>query len=309
MVGVVLAALAAAVLVGSPPSLERLGSAPRRWHGRRGLSFHGSGRMPGSLGKGTDEERKGLGARVAGLTGEETREQTTAQGGGRRRSQRLSALSLGAVALACTCLSLGPIAAGWALVAGIVAWTAAWVISRVAAERARRDRADEAARAAVGLALLLRAGQIPSAALTEMAGDCPMLAPVAAAASLGADVPQAFHEVAALPGREGLRRVAGAWRVAERTGAPVASVLQQVAEGLRDERELVGLVEAELAMARGSSRVMAALPLGALLLGTLVGADPLGFLIRSPFGVVLALVGVSLAALGVVWTERLAARA
>jgi type II secretion system F domain protein len=89
----------------------------------------------------------------------------------------------------------------------------------------------------------------------------------------------------------------------------VASVLQQVAEGLRDERELVGLVEAELAMARGSSRVMAALPLGALLLGTLVGADPLGFLIRSPFGVVLALVGVSLAALGVVWTERLAARA
>ena len=264
MLGAVLAALAAAVLVGSPPSLERLG--------------HGMG------------SRLSRGA-VA-----------TARPGWTK------AVGLVVAVLVVIGMMFGLAAAGWALVAAIAAGTAAWVATRARAERRWRARADETARATVGLALLLRVGQIPSAALMEVAADCPALAPVATAASLGADVPQAFREAAEQPGRGGLRRVAGAWRVAERTGAPVASVLQQVAEGLRAERELAGLVEAELAMARGSSRVMAALPLGAVLLGTLAGADPLGFLTRSPFGLVLALAGVTLAALGVVWTEKLAAR-
>ena len=51
------------------------------------------------------------------------------------------------------------------------------------------------------------------------------------------------------------------------------------------------------------------LPFGALLLGSFVGANPLGFLLEHPLGMVLALAGVSLAAAGVVWTEKLAVRA
>jgi len=47
--------------------------------------------------------------------------------------------------------------------------------------------------------------------------------------------------------------------------------------------------------------------LGALLLGSCAGADPLGFLLENPLGLVLALAGVGLAAAGVVWTEKLAA--
>ena len=213
-------------------------------------------------------------------------------------------LAAGLVAVA---VVFGIKAAGWGLVAVIAVGTAAWVLRRAAAERARRNWADETTRVTVGLAMLLRSGQIPTAALAEAATDCDALAPVAAVARLGGDVPAALQEVSQTPGREGLARVAGAWRVAERTGAPVASVLLQVAEGLRAERELAGVVEAELAMARGSARIMAFLPLGALLLGSFVGANPLGFLLENPLGSVLALAGVGLAAAGVVWTEKLAA--
>lgn len=210
--------------------------------------------------------------------------------------------------LAAVAVVFGIKAAGWGLVAAIAVGTAAWVLRRAAAERLRRNRADETTRVTVGLAMLLRAGQIPTAALAEAATDCEALAPVSAVATLGGDVPAALQEVAQTPGREGLARVAGAWRVAERTGAPVASVLLQVAEGLRAERELAGVVEAELAMARGSARIMAFLPFGALLLGSFVGANPLGFLLENPLGPVLALAGVGLAAAGVVWTEKLAAQ-
>ena len=214
-------------------------------------------------------------------------------------------LAAGLVAVA---VVFGIKAAGWGLVAAIAVGTAAWVLRRSTAERIRRNRADETTRVTVGLAMLLRAGQIPTAALAEAATDCEALAPISAVATLGGDVPAALQEVAQTPGHEGLARVAGAWRVAERTGAPVASVLLQVAEGLRAERELAGVVEAELAMARGSARIMAFLPLGALLLGSCVGADPLGFLLENPLGLVLALAGVGLAAAGVGWTEKLAVR-
>ena len=224
-----------------------------------------------------------------------------------RKTSRPVVLILGS-GLAAVAVVFGIREAGWGLVAVIAAGTAAWVLRRSAQERARRNRADETTRVTVGLAMLLRAGQIPTAALAEAATDCDALAPVAAVANLGGDVPAALQEVAQTPGREGLARVAGAWRVAERTGAPVASVLLQVAEGLRAERELAGVVEAELAMARGSARIMAFLPLGALLLGSFVGADPLGFLLENPLGLVLALAGVGLAAAGVVWTEKLAVR-
>lgn len=199
----------------------------------------------------------------------------------------------------------GVVVAGWTAVAGIVIGTAAWVLSSARRDTRIRKRRDEVARETMGLAMLLRAGQIPFLALMEAARDSAELAPVAASARLGGDVAAAFREAAQTPGREGLARVAAAWQVAERSGAPIATVLLQVAEGLRREREVAGMVEAELAMARGSARIMAVLPLGALLLGALVGADPVGFLVSHPLGLVLALIGVSLGAVGVYWTERL----
>ena len=336
LICVVFFALAAALIAGKEQNLERLGLPARRRPGRGSAAvvrktsrpvpssfpLWRRGMVPGDAGipvpwsgDGCGEFAVTDGARTGSL---EKLEESQAWGGRsghgravashRARMRRNNLLLMGGTGLVAVAVVFGLRAAGWTLVVVIAAGTAAWVLRRAAVERARRNRADETTRVTVGLAMLLRAGQIPTAALAETATDCDALAPVAAVATLGGDVPAALQEVSETPGREGLARVAGAWRVAERTGAPVASVLLQVAEGLRAERELAGVVEAELAMARGSARIMAFLPLGALLLGSFVGADPLGFLLGNPLGLVLALAGVGLAAAGVVWTEKLAAR-
>ena len=336
LICVVFFALAAALIAGKEQNLERLGLPARRRPGRGSAAvvrktsrpvpssfpLWRRGMVPGDAGipvprsgDGCGEFAVADGARTGSL---EKLEESQAWGGRsghgravashRARMRRNNLLLMGGTGLVAVAVVFGLRVAGWTLVVVIAAGTAAWVLRRAAAERVRRNRADETTRVTVGLAMLLRAGQIPTAALAETATDCDALAPVAAVATLGGDVPAALQEVSETPGREGLARVAGAWRVAERTGAPVASVLLQVAEGLRAERELAGVVEAELAMARGSARIMAFLPLGALLLGSFVGADPLGFLLGNPLGLVLALAGVGLAAAGVVWTEKLAAR-
>jgi tight adherence protein B len=51
---------------------------------------------------------------------------------------------------------------------------------------------------------------------------------------------------------------------------------------------------------------MGALPLLALLFGSAVGADPLGFLIGTSYGLACLVAGGLLTALGVVWVQRLA---
>lgn len=193
----------------------------------------------------------------------------------------------------------------WVTTATIIAGTTGWLVQRVRQARRVRCGQEETARAVLGLALLLRSGRIPTVALEETVRDCPALAPVVTTAHLGGDVPEALTVVAATPGREGFGQLAAAWRIAERLGAPVASVLVQVAEALRAEQELQGVVNAELAMAQGSARVLAVLPFAALGLGFLAGANPVAFLLGNPAGCWLVLVAVVLAATGLVWTERM----
>ena len=120
------------------------------------------------------------------------------------------------------------------------------------------------------------------------------------------DVAAAFRELGATPGRAGYQRVAAAWQVSERTGAPIAVVLGRVAENLREERHLAAVVSAELATARASGRIMAALPFVAIGMGSLVGAKPLEFLFGSWLGQAAFMAGTVLVVGGVVWTERIA---
>ena len=94
--------------------------------------------------------------------------------------------------------------------------------------------------------------------------------------------------------------------MSERSGAPIAGVLEQVAENLRQEHQLAEVVETELSSARASGHIMAVLPFGAVGLGFLAGGNPLDFIFGAALGQWLALVAVALTAVGVVWTERLA---
>lgn len=208
-------------------------------------------------------------------------------------------------ALGLTWVLAGARSAGWVGAGCVVAATALWLIRSSRANSLQIRERSDTARAARTLALLLQAGQIPTHALEDAATDCPVLAPAALTGRLGGDVGMALSASGAHPGRAGLTRVSAAWRVSERTGAPIAVVLARVAENLRHERHLAGVVAAELAAARASGRIMALLPFVAIAVGTLVGANPVAFLLGSWLGEVALIAGVVLAACGVVWTERI----
>lgn len=174
----------------------------------------------------------------------------------------------------------------------------------VAADR----RAEAVLVACEGLAADLRAGQPPVTALASAVEDWPELAPVAAAARLGADVPSAFRSLAAEPGADQLRLVAAAWQVSHRSGAGLAGALALAADRVRADRATARVVATELASAQATARLLAVLPLAVLLLGNGLGGDPVGFLLGTPAGLVCLAAGLSLEYAGLVWLGRIADR-
>ncbi|PIE21032.1 MAG: hypothetical protein CSA64_03950 [Arachnia propionica] len=216
-------------------------------------------------------------------------------------------LALLAVLVAAVAFMLGGAAAvGWVIVAGCCLGVLWWTTANSRRNRLIRSGADETAAAARNLALLLKAGQLPAAAIEQASQDLPVLAPAAAMVQLGVDPAQALQQLAESPGRAKFRDIAAAWQVCHHTGAPVASVLWQVSQRLREDRQRAALVEAELATARASGRVMAFLPFLGLALGVFAGADPVSFLLDSVVGHALLAAAAVLTSIGLVWTERLA---
>jgi len=199
-----------------------------------------------------------------------------------------------------------PGAVGWLTAAGVAALTV-WFLARAhSMRRSERVAARECARAARVLAALMRSGQIPTVALASAAADCPVLASAATAARIGGDVGAELERAAARPGHAALLRVAAAWRVSERVGAPIADVLSGVSETIRAEQRVTAMVDAELSAARTSGHIMAVLPFLAIALGHAVGVDPVAFLMGEPFGQALVVASVVLTAAGVLWIDRLA---
>lgn len=195
-----------------------------------------------------------------------------------------------------------------ALVVGGVVLAVAQHTTLARTRRAAEGRAEQVLLACDGLAADLAAGQPPTTALDRAAREWPELAPVAAAAGLGADVPDAMRRVAVLPGAGQLAVVAAAWQVAHRSGTGLAATVARAARALRDERSTRRAVLGHLASARATARLLAVLPLVFLLLGSGLGADPVAFLLGTPVGLGCLAVGAALAHLGVLWLDRIAAR-
>jgi tight adherence protein B len=170
---------------------------------------------------------------------------------------------------------------------------------------ARRARAD-VAHACTALAAYLRVGQVPSAALTMAAADCDVLREGHQAHTLGGDVVAVWRQQARRVGHRGLLELARAWQISVETGAPMSSTLDQVATSLSADEELGRVVNSELAAARATSKVMAALPPCGIGLGYLLGGDPARWLLDGPAGWACLLTGTLLACAGVLWIETLA---
>ncbi|WP_431958772.1 type II secretion system F family protein [Actinacidiphila sp. bgisy160] len=184
-----------------------------------------------------------------------------------------------------------------------------------------RERRAEAERRAVAVGALcaavagdLRAGLAPPAALAgalgregwpERPGLSDAALPLLAAARFAGDVPAALLAAARLEGAEGLSGVAACWRVAMDGGAGLADGLDRIAAALRAERDQREDLRAQLAAPRSTVALLALLPVFGLVLGTGLGADPLGTLLRTPAGLGCLAAGGSLEWAGLAWTARI----
>lgn len=210
------------------------------------------------------------------------------------------------VAVAVAVLLLSPVPPV-PLLLGLLAGYGGWLLwrrhLRVAAVEATAGRVLESCELLVAE---LRAGRPARVALERSAEDWPDLAPVAAAARLGSSVPEALRVLGERPGAGDLRLVAAAWEVSESTGHGLAAALDRVRRAVRADRATTRVVSAELASARATARLVAVLPVLALLMGSGAGGDPWGFLVGGPAGWACLGGGLLLGLAGLAWIEAIA---
>ncbi|MEU6354593.1 type II secretion system F family protein [Streptomyces sp. NPDC047072] len=128
---------------------------------------------------------------------------------------------------------------------------------------------------------------------------------VLAAARFGGDVPGALAAAARRAGAEGLLGLAACWRVAVDQGAGLAAGLDRLEGALRAERDQRADLRAQLAGARSTAMMLAALPVLGLVLGTALGAAPLTVLLHSGAGLACLLIGGLLEVVGMWWATRI----
>ncbi len=201
--------------------------------------------------------------------------------------------------------------------AGVVAavgLVTATVTERRRRRRRRRARATEAAALQGALDVLvgeLRVGAHPVTALDTAADDSAgavavALRTIAARARLGADVAAGMRSVArtsALPAH--WERLAVYWQLAQAHGLAIATLMQTAQRDLVERERFASRVDAGMAGARTTAGVLAGLPVIGVVLGQLIGADPLTFLVLGGFGQWLLVIGVALACLGLRWSDRI----
>jgi tight adherence protein B len=211
-----------------------------------------------------------------------------------------------AAVLGATCLALPAAVLAPMLVVAPALLVVRWLWRRRREALAAEARAVRTVEVCDLLAAELAAGRTSEAALEEAAAAWPVLRPVADACRLGGDVPGAFRAAARTPGAGELRLLGAAWAVSHRTGAGLRVSTRRVADAVRGRQATRAVVTGELASARATARLMAALPVVALLMGSGAGGTPWAFLLGTSWGLACLAAGLLLGLAGLWWIELIA---
>ena len=183
--------------------------------------------------------------------------------------------------------------------------------------RRRQDRRCEGEEMTAALETVvgeLRVGAHPlqafGIAATESSGAVgAALRTITARVGLGADIVSGLRAVAdesAVPFY--WERVAVCWRLASDHGLAVATLMRAAQRDIVDRQRFSGRVDASLAGPRATAAILAALPILGILLGELIGAHPVKFLLGGGPGGWLLITGAALIAAGVLWSDHLVNR-
>ena len=177
----------------------------------------------------------------------------------------------------------------------------------------RRRRAESAALQAALDVLVgeLRVGAHPVTAfeVATTEADSSIVASlraVAARARLGADVAAGLRSVARRsPVPTHWERLAVYWQLAQTHGLAIATLMQTAQRDIVERERFSARVTAGMAGARTTAAVLAVLPALGVGFGQLIGAEPVGFLLSGGAGGWLLVVGVALACVGLLWSDRI----
>ncbi|MFZ1162564.1 type II secretion system F family protein [Mycobacterium sp.] len=161
----------------------------------------------------------------------------------------------------------------------------------------------------------LRVGAHPAAAFAVAAeetsgpvsGACRA---VAARARLGADVTAGLRGVAtasALPTQ--WERLAVCWQLAADHGLAMSALMHAAQRDIAERQRFSGQVRSGMAGARATAAILAGLPVLSALMGELIGARPVAFLLGGRLGGVLLVIGLVLVCGGLLWADHITDRA
>ncbi|MDN5768146.1 MAG: type II secretion system F family protein [Humibacillus sp.] len=125
------------------------------------------------------------------------------------------------------------------------------------------------------------------------------------AALAGLPASRVWAELATRSGSGPVAFVAGAWRLSEVTGAPLAEAVERAAEALRDAQARQRRVAVAVAGPRATVFVLTALPLTGPIFGLACGLSPVELYLGSSLAAVSVVAGVVLVLLGRLWCRRL----
>ncbi len=160
----------------------------------------------------------------------------------------------------------------------------------------------------------LRVGAHPVRAFSVAADETPgavagSLRAVAARAGLGADVAAGLRDAArssALPAQ--WDHIAVCWELASEHGLAIATLMRAAQRDITERQRFSARVSSSMAGARATAAILAALPVLGVLLGQLIGARPLSFLLGGHAGGWLLVVGSALGCAGLLWSDRITDR-